>query len=1064
MSNVESISISPENGYVGIGNSQPTAALHIVQQSNAPAFRVDDEANDTTPFIISTDGNVGVGTTLPEARMDIHGSMRVGGSIIPSANEAYDLGSSNLRFKDIYLSGNTINLGNAVIGVSPDTNVIEFRDGETGDLKPLQMDNIKTDTLQATGDSQFLSITASTTTGTGALVVSGGVGIGGNLNVGGATTFFNGNVGIGTTNPSTRLQVDGTVTATDLITTGNITNEGFDFILGNGDQSTRGDSGLSRALVKGNNTILILNFDGDFTGGTSIRGSQLHVSGNVGIGQTNPLARLHVQGTTRITGDTTLTATTASTTTGTGALVVSGGVGIGSNLNVGGNTAVTGTSTLTGAATLQNTLDVSGITKITNSTTSTTTGTGALVVSGGVGIGGNLNVGGALTVTGTSTLTGAATLQNTLDVSGITKITNSTTSTTTGTGALVVSGGVGIGGNLNVGGALTVAGNLTINGTTTSINTATVNVEDNILKVNANQTGTPSNLLLSGIEVERGNETNYLFVFEEASQLFKVGMSNQLQAVATRPDTVNDRTIAIWDNPNSRYTFNSDVVVTSAGNVGIGTTNPLQRLHIQGTCRVEEELYVGPPNGSGTIFLGGGAVGDPTYDHTVIQSRLYASTEKTELLLFKGNDVEGASGADRIRLRAGVIAFDTFSSATTNREEENIRMYIAGDGSVGIGTTNPLSLLHVQGTTRITGNTTLTATTASTTTGTGALVVSGGVGVGGNLNVGGATTFFNGNVGIGTANPLTLLSISPSANGAKITLFDGGSTTTHLGFGVSPFQLNYHVDSAGVSHVFYQGGKNGDGTELMRITGGGHVGIGTNAPWERLHVNGSILSTDIVRHFDIRQLKPSDIAGDRFRFGFGSWNNNNSSPWADVLHLNGWVDASGESTNALMINKNDFGIRQYRGTFNSSTNYSSFRDVVMNGANDNVGIGTTNPLHRLDINGNILLRNNGTDIPRVRFTGQNGTANEYQILGNVSNTVDSGLRIERTAGGVGSGITLLSDNVGIGTANPQAKLHVNGTSTITGAMECYEAPYNSHQAMGIRFYLRNPIGSRISSP
>jgi hypothetical protein len=136
-------------------------------------------------------------------------------------------------------------------------------------------------------------------------------------------------------------------------------------------------------------------------------------------------------------------------------------------------------------------------------------------------------------------------------------------------------------------------------------------------------------------------------------------------------------------------------------------------------------------------------------------------------------------------------------------------------------------------------------------------------------------------------------------------------------------------------------------------------------------VNGSILSTDFRRQFDIRQLKPNDIAPARLRFGFGSWNNNNASPYADILHLNAWDDASGGETNALMVRKGGFGIRQYRGTFNGSTNYSNFRDVVMNGSSDNVGIGTTAPRQRLDVEGgNAIVSGNigiGTTTPSFKL-------------------------------------------------------------------------------------------------
>jgi len=59
-----------------------------------------------------------------------------------------------------------------------------------------------------------------------------------------------------------------------------------------------------------------------------------------------------------------------------------------------------------------------------------------------------------------------------------------------------------------------------------------------------------------------------------------------------------------------------------------------------------------------------------------------------------------------------------------------------------------------------------------------------------------------------------------NAIGKKITLFDGGSTTNHYGFSISPFQLNYHTFNDG-SHVFYKGGNNGNGTEVARLNGGG---------------------------------------------------------------------------------------------------------------------------------------------------------------------------------------------------------------------------------------------------
>ena len=72
-------------------------------------------------------------------------------------------------------------------------------------------------------------------------------------------------------------------------------------------------------------------------------------------------------------------------------------------------------------------------------------------------------------------------------------------------------------------------------------------------------------------------------------------------------------------------------------------------------------------------------------------------------------------------------------------------------------------------------------------------------------NAGVSTMFMTngGNVGIGTSTPLTSLSITPNADGSKITLFDGGGATNHFGFGVNSGQLNYHVWNTSASHVFY---------------------------------------------------------------------------------------------------------------------------------------------------------------------------------------------------------------------------------------------------------------------
>lgn len=64
-------------------------------------------------------------------------------------------------------------------------------------------------------------------------------------------------------------------------------------------------------------------------------------------------------------------------------------------------------------------------------------------------------------------------------------------------------------------GNLTVAGNFTVNGTTTTINTTTLNVSDNIVILNNDVTGVPSEN--AGLEVERGTSTNVAIRWNETT-------------------------------------------------------------------------------------------------------------------------------------------------------------------------------------------------------------------------------------------------------------------------------------------------------------------------------------------------------------------------------------------------------------------------------------------------------------------------------------------------------------------------------------------------------------------
>ena len=69
-------------------------------------------------------------------------NLALSGDIIPTQNEVYDLGSAEFKFKDLYLSGNTINLGDTKISSSATDNSLSIKDS-SGNLKAIQASEIE---------------------------------------------------------------------------------------------------------------------------------------------------------------------------------------------------------------------------------------------------------------------------------------------------------------------------------------------------------------------------------------------------------------------------------------------------------------------------------------------------------------------------------------------------------------------------------------------------------------------------------------------------------------------------------------------------------------------------------------------------------------------------------------------------------------------------------------------------------------------------------------------------------------------------------------------------------
>ena len=251
------------------------------------------------------------------------------------------------------------------------------------------------DTKRLTAGSLSLSSgTVSTSTITGALIVTGGAGIGQDLYVGGDLFVTGSFTGGSSGNAVTATNIEGGVL---------------------GEIPVQIDVGLTDFITTGlANTVLISNWPSFPTWSNSLildsnnssfstTTGALVVAGGVGIGQD-----LYVGGeivaqkltieyttvtTTFVTTDDVITTfnTTQSTGTNSGALVVAGGAGIGRTVNIGGTLFVNSGTV------------VRGITTVTHTASATSTVSGAFQVIGGIGVGGSMYLNGYLQVGYTTT-------------------------------------------------------------------------------------------------------------------------------------------------------------------------------------------------------------------------------------------------------------------------------------------------------------------------------------------------------------------------------------------------------------------------------------------------------------------------------------------------------------------------------------------------------------------------------------------------------------------------------------------------------------------------------------
>ena len=373
-------------------------------------------------------------------------------------------------------------------------------------------------------------------------------------------------------------------------------------------------------------------------------------------------------------------------------------------------------------------------------------------------------------------------------------------------------------------------------------------------------------------------------------------------------------------------------------------------------------------------------------------------------------------------------------------------------GKLGIGTTTPGGALGVA------GNVGIGFSFANAAPPVNGLVVQGNVGIGqtdvganlvvaGNVGIGwtgvnasmpslGLSVF--GNVGIGTTSPISRLNVNGGSTAltADLVTLDSGSGGVNTS-GVNALQLNY---------IGGNGSNVEAGAERISLT----PGTGSGSIWNGLRIFGSTVAPiSGVTLNGIKLEGASSISSGTQNAIYinANWNN------AIVTQPNAGNVGIGTTAPLQRFQVNDTGSNPFVITSGGNvgiglTNPLTARLAILGG---NVGIGTTNPLAALNIIGSIGV---GYTAPGSTFP-----ANGLAVSGNIGiGTTSVGANLV-VAGNVGIGWTGVNasmpslglsvfGNVGIGTTSPNNALQLIGGEVIGINYGISTAPTNGLLVQG----------------
>ena len=457
--------------------------------------------------------------------------------------------------------------------------------------------------------------------------------------------------------------------------------------------------------------------------------------------------------------------------------------------------------------------------------------------------------------------------------------------------------------------------------------------------------------------------------------------------------------ITFLTTPDGSTVLTERMRITNAGNVGIGITDPAQKLDVNGSIQTNNQFISAAPNGTSPLNI---------LSTTKVDNLNADMLDGSDSYLFSqlGNSIESNEITDNTIVNADISPSAAIAGAKilSNFGGQNIVTM----GNAGLGIQNPLGKLHVSG---------------------GNAIFDGSVGIGvtnptARLDVAGPVKTNSQLISTATTGSPLIISSQTKVTNLNADLLDNldSSTFSQLGNSIESNEItdNTIIDadiSPSASII---------GTKVLPSFGGqnivtsGRVGIGTPNPILPLDVVGDVRWTGLLQGGFVPWARlvsfPSSCTSGQFVTGVGNFLACASPP-----------AAIGGSGTANAIPK-----------FTAPT---VLGDSVIYENAGNTGIGTTNPVVKLDFGtsvanlGKILNFYSDSENNRMGIGMDSGsagmrlyapiTASNHIAFGGLANA-------EGQAWTEWMRVDTYNGNVGIGTTDPASKLDVRGNMSVSG--------------------------------